>query len=352
VKTLINILLLFFSIQTLNAQTPNDDPHWEILWLDQFNNLDLNKWEVKNNYDHWGSGPTVFVDDNVSVSNGKLALEIKQESYSCPTSSLVPWGCFGQMTSGSTYSYTSGTIETRNLYNMKYGYLEARIKIPYGNGFWPSLWTYYEDNNFYEEIDVFEMIPGLGEGCSHTGRAGEIHNVNMMTTNVHIYHPADCEPQCDCAPPYQVHEIDNYLYYHTYGLEWSPNKLIFYVDGKVVRNTPNIGIHHLNKIIIGIGLNPIVTNGYDHFPSKMYVDHVAVYKLRNDCNTSINTCSFDFNTHDNKVKKNITIGGSGCYNTAIPNSNNILRAKEFIIIKGDFTVPLGEELYLDVNTCY
>ncbi len=84
----------------------------------------------------------------------------------------------------------------------------------------------------------------------------------------------------------------------------------------------------------------------------MYVDYVKVYELDNDCNTNLNACNYNFSSHDNKVKKNITIG-TGAYSNSLSNGDDIyMRASEGILINGDFTVPVGAQLYLDVNTCY
>jgi len=62
--------------------------------------------------------------------------------------------------------------------------------------------------------------------------------------------------------------------------------------------------------------------------------------------------SFWFGGHDNKVKDRIEIGNGGCSNIQPIGSSIILRAKEEVIINGNFEVPLGAELYMDANNCY
>lgn len=84
----------------------------------------------------------------------------------------------------------------------------------------------------------------------------------------------------------------------------------------------------------------------------MLVDYVKVYDLKNDCNTLINACNFNFATYNNMVKKEIIIGGSSCVNSIPSNTNQFLRASERVLINGDFTVPIGSELFIDVNPCY
>ena len=56
-----------------------------------------------------------------SVSNGVLSMEVDQRS-------------------GGWYA---DLIDTKTTWTQKYGYFEARIKIPKGPGLWPAFWTYY-----------------------------------------------------------------------------------------------------------------------------------------------------------------------------------------------------------------
>ncbi len=53
-----------------------------------------------------------------------------------------------------------------------------------------------------------------------------------------------------------------------------------------------------------------------------------------------------------RLKKEIVIGGGSCVNSIHVNTNQFLRATDGILINGDFTVPFGSELYIDVNPCY
>ncbi len=93
---LLNSFLLF-------GQTPANDPHWELVWQDNFNTLDTNIWKVQNNFDHYEER-NVFIDDNVYVQNGSLVTEIKNETYSCPTSALDTLGCSRQANTGQPYN--------------------------------------------------------------------------------------------------------------------------------------------------------------------------------------------------------------------------------------------------------
>ena len=59
--------------------------------------------------------------------------------------------------------------------------------------------------------------------------------------------------------------------------------------------------------------------------------------------------NYNFSTHDNMVKKKIVASGSNQLQTT---DNVYLRASESVEINGEFSVPVGAELYIDVNTAY
>lgn len=333
-------MIIFLNSLLLFGQTPSNDPHWQLVWEDEFNslNLDNTKWTAIDWAD--GNNATIFLKENVSINNGNLVLTVKNNPIICESNHPPTiWGARAPCVDNKIYPYNSGWVETTQLYNTQFGYIESRIKIPYWYGFWPAFWTFVGPGitNFtnYAEIDIFEM---LGHSPS-----------NEITTNIHLNYP-------DGNIYFQKQTPTNYDYnntWHTYGIEWSPSKIIWYVDGSPIRLFPNHGIIDPVRIILNLSIETTYLPNYSTpFPSVMLVDYVKVYDLKNDCNTIINTCNYNFSTYDNKVKKEIVIGGGACVNSIPNNTNMFLRATDGVLINGDFTVPVGSELYIDVNPCY
>ncbi|HPX76758.1 MAG TPA: glycoside hydrolase family 16 protein [Bacteroidales bacterium] len=345
-KKAILLIPLLFGILTF-GQTPVDDPHWELVWEDHFNNINPNIWLVQNNFDHYGLEVQVYTDrlNNVFVSNDTLVIRVRNETYSCPAGSLNTWGCVKQYETGQPYNYTSGWIETKQAYNIQYGYIEARVKLPYGYGFWPAFWTSIGNGvsgpSNVAEIDIFEMLGGGADSLS-------LYNTSsIMTTNYHLVYPSYNLLKAHIPISF------DYTQWHTYAIEWSPSKIIWYLDGYPIRLIPNPGIVDPIKIILNFAIRPdYLPNQTSPFPSDMLIDFVKVYKLRNDCNTVLNACNYNFGMHDNKVKRSITIGNNSCVNSLGVGQSVFLRASEGVLINGDFTVPIGAELYIDVNACY
>ena len=106
------------------------------------------------------------------------------------------------------------------------------------------------------------------------------------------------------------------------------------VDSKEIRN------HGL----VGDGLP-----NSSYLPKDMLVDYVKIYQLKKDCNTVLNVCNYNFDTHDNKLKKSITIGNNVCTNSLSPNVH--LRSTEGVSINGVFSVPLVAQLYITGDVC-
>lgn len=318
--------LLFYLIGF--SQTPSNDQNWQQppIFEDNFNTIDWNVWHVRNHYDHGGEEPQVYTNrtENVFNSDGKLVLCVKEEIYSCPASAVNQWMCARQYYTGKPYNYTSGEVDTY-YQDFLYGYYEIKCKLPAGVGFWPAFWTFQKEGYPYNEIDVFEM----------DGR-----DIYTMGTNVHWLPTGNHGDM-----PLNVYVDDYYNYYHKYAIEWTPTKLIWYVDDIVVRNTLNPGIIHPSFLRMNLALLPWdPPDETTPFPSYMFIDHIKAYQLKQDCGTIINECEYDFNAHDNKVKKKIIIGGQGCSNIIGEGINITLRAAESIEIYGDFYVPIGASL--------
>ncbi len=333
----------------VEAQLPPDDPHWRLVFNESFDSLDLSIWKVANNFDHYGE-PQVYTGrkENVFVRNGILVLKILKENYRCrdlnKTACNKPW-----------YDYTSGWIETAPLLQLQYGYLESRIRLPHGHGLWPAFWTFVTENapepRDASEIDVFEM---LGTRPS-----------TVMGTNLHIGY-CDCGiNDCHCSylndrmcpevdPRILCHGLDVYIPdysedFLTYGLEWTPFKIIWYVNGKMVRSSANPGIHLPVRVIFNLAITPWdLPDDSTLFPSEMEIDYLRIYQTEKD-HLSIDSINYDFTGADGFVKDTIIIGGHGALNSVPEYGNVTLRAGVGIEIKGDFCVPLGAGLYLDVN---
>jgi beta-glucanase (GH16 family) len=179
-------------------------------------------------------------------------------------------------TDGVTRSYTSGAIETQGRFQARYGTLEARIEIPQGQGLWPAFWAIGSDTNSvgWPQCGEIDMMENLGSdpftiyGSIHGPQSG-VANGYAMTT----------------AKRSRVSLAGGF---HVYGVTWSPNKLVFTLDGAAYATyTPaalsstqqwvfNKPFFLILNLAVGGGW-PGSPNATTTFPAKMLIDWVRVY---------------------------------------------------------------------------
>ncbi|MGW2091409.1 family 16 glycosylhydrolase [Promicromonospora sukumoe] len=171
--------------------------------------------------------------------------------------------------------YTSARLTTKGKVQPQYGRLEARIKIPRGQGIWPAFWmlggqfpgTPWPNSG---EIDIMENIgrePNRVHGTLHgPGYSGG----NPITGS--YAHPQNWSFADD---------------FHTFAVDWSPNSITWLVDGNAYQTfTPantggnpwvfNQPFFFILNVAVG-GNWPGYPDGSTQFPQQMVVDYVRVY---------------------------------------------------------------------------
>jgi len=177
--------------------------------------------------------------------------------------------------------YTSARLKTQGLFSVAYGRIEARMKLPEGQGTWPAFWTL--GNNIGPDGDNW---PASGEQdiMEHINQprpdwiAGSLHGTNGDTTR----HYSDT--------PERAFSADDW---HTYGILWSKGKISFYVDSPFnvyTTNTPadfnrpgavwpfDSGNAFFLLLNLAIGGDwPKAPDNTTKFPAEMLVDYVRIY---------------------------------------------------------------------------
>jgi beta-glucanase (GH16 family) len=207
-----SILLLCAAAAPLQGQA------WRLVWSDEFNSSssgtspDGAKW----NYEQGAGG----------YGNGEQQTYCRPGSDAAPCSAAAPNAYQDgrghlviEARRDSSGDWTSARLKTQGLYQFTYGRIEARIKVPVGDGLWPAFWML--GSNFKTvgwpqcgEQDIMEWVQSYGPAATSStthgpGYSGG-HGIKAKYT----------------LP--QGGRVDDG--YHVYGLTWSPNRVEYYRD--------------------------------------------------------------------------------------------------------------------------
>lgn len=210
---------------------------WNAIFNDDFSgsSVDTSHWNVANN-SNYGSGNNedeCYKAANTTVANGSLNLTGKRETVT---------GCGSNPNGGSNYYFTSGLVTTRAQggplkFKYRQGYAEVRMRVPRGNLYWPAFWLVGAGDGSspgwpdYGEIDVTEIYgskPDISESNFH--RAGG--NIGAWNHNVSNLMSSSNGININLPNPLVAGGTNNW---HTYGINWTANRLDWYIDGVKVR---------------------------------------------------------------------------------------------------------------------
>lgn len=214
-----SILVIFLSFVVFlgYASPPANLSGWSIVFEDDFegSSLDKSKWNPTYNWGHTHNHQAYCVEENVSVSNGLL--HIKGEAKRHPQ---APQTCTN---GGNTYSldYTSGAIDTRGKFEIQYGYIEGRFKMPKQLGTWPAFWMLQD--GWPPEIDIFEV--------PHE-RTVNHYYFHYTNTDWYASHGSAWDHEASFGGTHSG--PDKSADFHNYGLEWNSEYMNFYFDDKLV----------------------------------------------------------------------------------------------------------------------
>lgn len=285
----------------INAQPMGVSGHWSLDFSDEFNdtNINTNKWVVSVSSTSRAARPNLGVTDWWWKS---------ENAFLNGTGDLVLRG-----TKVDDNTMYCGSVESKNLYEPTYGYLEARIKIAEtskGNhtAFW--LQGHHQgnvDNSAADgaEVDIFESAWETNDtkAVVHFDGYGAFkknHTIPFNTPNLHSG-------------------------YHVFGLHWTPIAMDIYYDGVKVTSTnagkpfpftvdPN-GYPLVPQVPEWVWLSVGASFGDGDFQSQpvgtlsdALIDYVRVYKSSSTLGIESSIFNDKFNLYPNPAKHTVFIG--------------------------------------------
>jgi beta-glucanase (GH16 family) len=238
---------------------------WQLVWSDEFTGPansapDLTKWTYDLGATGWGNREL----ENYTGSRQNALLDGR--------GNLVI-----RALKTAEGGYTSARLKTQGKFTFTYGKVEARIKIPFGQGIWPAFW-----------------MLGANIGSAHWPACGEVdimENIGKEPARVHgTVHGPGYSGGNGIGRPYDLAGggklADDF---HLFTVVWQPESVEFLVDGVSYHKVTHASLPQGARWVfdapmflllnLAIGGNwPGNPDSTTQFPQEMVVDYVRMYR--------------------------------------------------------------------------
>jgi beta-glucanase (GH16 family) len=190
---------------------------WTLVWSDEFNGPagsvpDPTKWIYDVGGGGWGNNELEYYcsptsstpcnpgNPNISLDgNGNLVIKAIKDSGG---------------------NWTSGRMNTSGKFQVQYGRIEARMKLPVGAGIWPAFWMLGTNIGAVGwptcgEQDIMEWVPQYGSNVTSSTIHGPGYSGSNGIGSTYTFPNGGAVTDAN---------------YHVYGVIWSANKMQFYRD--------------------------------------------------------------------------------------------------------------------------
>lgn len=224
-----------------------------LVWAEEFdgNSVNSSNWGYDLGGGGWGNNEKEYYQAaNATVTNGNLVITAKKQRV-------------------KSNAYTSARLKTQGKREFTYGRVEARIKLPMGQGLWPAFWM-------------------LGANISSVSwpACGEMDIMEHINTENKIY--ATIHWNNNGYASYGGNTTSTPADYHVYAIDWDAASIRWYIDGvqyheaNILNNINGTEEFHKPFFIIlnfAVGGNwPGQTIDESKLPANMFVDYVRVYQ--------------------------------------------------------------------------
>jgi beta-glucanase (GH16 family) len=244
---------------------------YRLAWSDEFDGArgtpaDGGTWQAEIGGSGWGNQELQYYtgdpgnaaldgDGNLAITVRRVRPELARRRYG---------GC----------GYTSARLITRDRVSLRYGLVQARVKIPRARGIWPAFWMLGQDIGRAGwpgcgEIDVMEHF-GTGPAAVH----GTVHGPGYSGRGgISASHPVGPSLGRD---------------FHVYSVAWDPGKIAWYVNDELyhavtpadLNGKPWVFDHDFFLLVnIAAGGTASVPPGKSvTFPQTMLIDYIRLYE--------------------------------------------------------------------------
>ena len=158
-------------------------------------------------------------------------------------------------------AYNSGIITTATSFAQQYGYFEARLDLPSGQGFWPAFWLLPATGGWPPEIDIMEAL-----GHDPNTAYASLHSTTSGNTTVPIRYLPDLSAG-----------------FHTYAVNWRADTITWLIDGnEVAQAATPADMHQPMYMLLNLGVGDVGSWPGAYDPAKptghLLIDYVRAWQ--------------------------------------------------------------------------
>jgi len=239
---------------------------YSLIFNDEFHGseLDSSKWHTALPW-----GPDVVINDEqqyyvdtigdrefahspFAVANGVLTISAVETPEA-------------QRAAANEQPWLSGVLSSAGKFDFTYGYVEARIDLPTGQGVWPSFWM----------LDT--AFEGLKPQLFVMERNGSVPD-SIFTNYEYVDEAGDSRS----SGQFEIEQTALSEGFHTVGVSWSPEELLFFLDGEpryriVGENVSSQAMYLVLNLAIG-GTWSGPSDASTPRPTEWSIDYVRVWQ--------------------------------------------------------------------------
>ena len=244
---------------------------WSLVWSDEFDEVtvDATKWNYMvgdgtfyGETRGWGNNEEQFYTED-EVNSG-ITIDAEGNSILYIDATETPDG---------PTDYASAKLTTEDLFEFRFGRVEARMKLPETQGIWPAFWMLGANKPEIGwpgsgEIDIMESL-----GNAPQTVYGTLHYVNEDNELSSIGGSKSLA---------QGKYSDNY---HIYAIEWTPEKITWFIDSEqyhqvtIADDMKEFLREHYFILNVAVGgYWPGYPDESTVLPQRLAVDYVRVYE--------------------------------------------------------------------------
>ena len=243
--------------------------NWRLIWSDEFNGPagsppDPARWTYDlGNNGGWGNQELETYTNSLTNAyqdgHGNLVIHVQSSSS----------------------GFTSARIKTQGMLAAQYGRIEARIKVPYGQGMWSAFWMLGQD------------ITSVG--WPQCGEIDVMENIGKEPSSIHgTVHGPGYSGGGGITGAYTLKNGEAFSsQFHTFAVQWSPDGIVFFVDGISYKTVTPASIpagrqwvfDHPFFLLLNVAVGgtwPGSPDAKTSFPQNMLVDYVRAFQATAD----------------------------------------------------------------------